>query len=70
MSESTGIFKLVSLVIRDFHVPNKCITTRKTRVCFKYSVFTFKVYFKKCCYISWMHLSCLMLQQSWISDLF
>jgi len=40
MSESTSIFKLSSLVIRDFHVPNQRITTRKTRVCFKYSVFS------------------------------
>jgi hypothetical protein len=71
ISESTSTFKLVSLVIRDFHIPNKCITTWMTSVCCKYSVITFKVYLKECCYISWrMHLSCLKLQQLWISDLF
>jgi len=40
MSESPSIFTLVSLMIGDFHVPNKRITTQETRVCCKYSVIT------------------------------
>jgi hypothetical protein len=45
MSESTSIFKLVvSLVSRDFHVPNNTASQlrRPVRVCSSYSVVTFK----------------------------